>query len=57
MKTDLKSLTNLIRHDILQMTTAAGSGQPTTSLSAVELMTALWFDGHFTYDEHNSFDR
>src|SRR3989344_7371982 len=53
MKTDLKSLTNLIRHDILQMTTAAGSGHPTTSLSAVELMTALWFDGHFTYDEHN----
>ncbi len=51
MKTDLKTLTKLIRHDILQMTTAAGSGHPTTSLSAVELMTAIWFDDHFTYDE------
>ena len=50
MKTDLKALTNLVRHDILQMTTAAGSGHPTSSLSAVELMTALWFDGHFKYD-------
>ncbi|MDP4011046.1 MAG: transketolase [Candidatus Roizmanbacteria bacterium] len=50
MKSDLKSLTNLIRYDILTMTTAAGSGHPTSSLSAVELMTALWFDGHFHYD-------
>ena len=50
MKTDLRTLTKLIRHDILQMTTAAGSGHPTTSLSAVELMTAIWFDGHFHYD-------
>jgi len=32
------------------MTTAAGSGHPTSSLSAVELMTALWFDGHYHYD-------
>ncbi|MDA1316572.1 MAG: transketolase [bacterium] len=51
MKSELKALTKLIRHDILQMTTAAGTGHPTSSLSAVELMTALWFDGHFTYDE------
>lgn len=50
MKTDLKALTKLIRHDILQMTTAAGSGHPSSSLSAVELMTALWFDRHYHYD-------
>jgi len=50
MKSDLKPLTNLIRSDILQMTTAAGSGHPTSSLSAVELMAALWFDGHYHYD-------
>ena len=50
MQSDLKSLTNLIRADIVQMTTAAGSGHPTSSLSAVELMAALWFDGHYHYD-------
>ncbi|PIZ63363.1 transketolase [Candidatus Roizmanbacteria bacterium CG_4_10_14_0_2_um_filter_39_13] len=53
MKPDLKALTNLIRYDILTMTTAAGSGHPTTSLSAVELMTALWFDGHYQYDPND----
>jgi len=53
MKLDLKVLTNLVRYDILTMTTAAGSGHPTTSLSAVELMTALWFDGHYQYDPND----
>jgi len=53
MKTDLKALTNLIRYDILQMTTAAGTGHPTSSLSAVEIMTALWFDGYFHYDSQD----
>ena len=50
MNFNLKALTNLVRYDILQMTTAAGTGHPTSSLSAVEIMTALWFDGHFHYD-------
>ncbi len=50
MNSNLKALTNLVRYDILTMTTAAGTGHPTSSLSAVEIMTALWFDGHFHYD-------
>ena len=47
---NLKELTNLIRYDIVTSTTAAGSGHPTSSLSAVELMTVLHFDGHFHYN-------
>lgn len=31
------------------MTHRAGSGHPTSSLSAVELMTSLFFDGHLRY--------
>jgi transketolase len=46
----LEELTALMRHYILTATTAAGSGHPTSSLSAVELMTALLFGGIFRYD-------
>lgn len=46
----LEKLTALIRHYILTATTAAGSGHPTSSLSAVELMTALFFGSIFRYD-------
>lgn len=45
-------LTRRIRHDILTMTTAAGSGHPTSSLSAVELMTVLFFK-YLRYDFAN----
>ncbi len=34
-----------IRQDILKMTTEAGSGHPSSSLSAVEIVTALYFGG------------
>jgi transketolase len=50
---DLKKLTKLatlIRYYILACTTEAGSGHPTSSLSATELMTALLFGGIFRYD-------
>ena len=50
MSSTLLELTKRIRYEILTMTTQAGSGHPTSSLSAVELMTALWFDGHYQYD-------
>ena len=46
----LNEITRLLRYDILTSTTAAGSGHPTSSTSAVELMTVLWFDGYFHYD-------
>src|SRR3989338_11350656 len=47
---NLKKLCQLIRYDILTSTTAAGSAHPTSSLSAVELMTTLFFAGFLKYD-------
>jgi transketolase len=49
----LQELTKLIRYYILLSTTEAGSGHPTSSLSAVELMTVLFFDGILKYDLDN----
>jgi transketolase len=42
-----------MRHQILTMTTQAGSGHPTSSLSAVELMAGLFFGDIFRYDLAN----
>ncbi|HWQ21439.1 MAG TPA: transketolase [Clostridia bacterium] len=39
-----------VRYDILHMSTQAGSGHPTTSLSAADLMTGLFFGGTFHFD-------
>ncbi len=44
---NLKKLARLVRYYILTATTAAGSGHPTSSLSATELMTTLMFGGFF----------
>lgn len=49
----LERLCRLIRYNILTSTTEAGSGHPTSSLSAVELMTTLFFGGF--YKEHDRF--
>ncbi len=49
----IQKLCRLIRYDILTSTTAAGSGHPTSSLSAVELMTTLFFGGFLRYDLEN----
>jgi len=46
----LKKLAELMRYYILASTTQAGSGHPTSSLSAVELMAGLLFGGTFRYD-------
>lgn len=40
---DLIDLARTIRKEIIQMTTAAGSGHPTSSFSAAELLIALYF--------------
>lgn len=48
--THLEELARLIRYYILASTTNAGSGHPTSSLSATELMTALLFGGIFRFD-------
>ena len=42
---ELKELAKLVRYYSLVSTTAAGSGHPTSSLSATDLMTALFFGG------------
>ncbi len=48
-KNDLDELAKLIRYLILTSTTKAGSGHPSSSLSAVELLTALFFGGFFRF--------
>ncbi len=50
---NLEKLCKLIRYDILTSTTEAGSGHPTSSLSAVELMTTLFFGGFYHFDLKN----
>lgn len=49
----LEKLAKLIRYLILASTTEAGSGHPTSSLSATDLMTALLFGGIFRFDVDN----
>jgi transketolase len=46
----LTKLAVRVRYDILHMSTEAGSGHPTTSLSAADLMTGLFFGGAFHFD-------
>ena len=50
MVEQLKKMATLMRYYILFMTTEAGSGHPTSSLSATELMACLFFGGFFRYD-------
>lgn len=47
---DLEAKARLIRRHIITSTTKAGSGHPTSSLSAVEVVTALYFGGILRYD-------
>lgn len=58
---ELANIARLIRYYILVSTTEAGSGHPTSSLSATELMTVLLFGGIFRYDldrpDHPNNDR
>lgn len=49
VKKNIEKLAKLVRAWILRSTTEAGSGHPTTSLSAVELMTVFFFGGFFRF--------
>ena len=49
----LTELAKLIRYYSLVSTTAAGSGHPTSSLSAADLMAVLMFNGFFRTDLDN----
>lgn len=54
MKTNfLNNLSKLVRYYILISTTEAGSGHPTSSLSATDLMVTLMFGGFFKADLGN----
>ena len=49
---NLEELTEIardLRLDILDMTTKAGSGHPSSSFSAVEILTAIFFGGILNY--------
>lgn len=50
---DLKGKANDIRVDIVKMVAEAGSGHPGGSLSAAEVMTALYFGGVLNHDASN----
>jgi len=47
--TALKEMARDLRLDILDTTTRAGSGHPSSSFSAVEILTALYFGGILRY--------
>jgi len=40
----LKDIANILRRDCLKMTTAAGSGHPTSCMSCAEIMSVLFFN-------------
>jgi transketolase len=50
---NLESIAKFIRYYSLVISTEAGSGHPTSSLSAADLMTGLMFGGTFRYDLEN----
>ncbi len=54
--TTLSKLATRVRYDILHMSTEAGSGHPTSSLSATDLMVGLFFGGTFRFDLHHPQD-
>lgn len=49
---DLKEKARSLRLDVLEMTTRAGSGHPSSSFSSVEILTALYFDDILRYRSH-----
>src|SRR3989344_3162004 len=49
----LQDIANLLRRDVLEITSAAGSGHATSCLSCAELMSCLWFN-EMSYDIDNA---
>ena len=50
---ELRERATRMRRDIIDMLTEAGSGHPGGSLSAVEIVAALYFGGYLHYDARN----
>ncbi|MDP7180562.1 MAG: transketolase [Candidatus Woesearchaeota archaeon] len=49
---NLRDIANLLRRDVLMMTTKAGSGHPTTCMSCAEIISTLFFN-EMSYDTTN----
>ncbi len=49
----LRETARLLRKHIIEMTTAAGSGHPSSSMSCTEIVTALYFGGLLNHDPAN----
>ncbi|MBX9678134.1 MAG: transketolase [Gemmataceae bacterium] len=50
---DIQTKAKQLRRDIIECTTAAGSGHPTSSLSATDIVAALYYGGILQYDAKN----
>jgi transketolase len=50
---DLKKVARNLRLDVLDMTTRAASGHPSSSFSSVEILTAMYFGGILRYRSHD----
>ena len=53
---ELKAHAKSIRRHIIKITTEAGSGHPSSSMSAVEVVTALFFGGFLRHNRQNPRD-
>lgn len=49
---ELRDTSWRLSRKIIEITTKAGSGHPSSSLSAIDVMTALYFGGMMRYDPH-----
>ncbi len=52
---EILDIANLLRRDVLEMTTAAKSGHPTSCLSSAEIIASLFFDV-MAFDNFNAFN-
>jgi transketolase len=52
----LEAIARQLRRDIVECTTEAGSGHPSSSLSMVEIVATLYFGGVLRYDPKNPHD-
>ncbi|MFO0863967.1 MAG: transketolase [Gemmataceae bacterium] len=50
---DIQNKAKQLRRDIIESTTAAASGHPTSSLSATDIVAALYYGGVLQYDPKN----
>jgi len=52
---ELRDIANIMRRDVLKMTTKAGSGHPTSCMSMAEIMSCLFFS-HMKYNVEDPHD-